>query len=641
MSEETPKFEDEKAAILEQEPAAAPLAHKHGHGHLPHLPSRLLEKLKRRNVGRVAVLYVVVCYVILEPFEMFFHLLELPAWTGRTVVFLMVLGFPAALLFAWIYEVTPTGIKPSVDVDSRQSIASRTGRKLDRAIIAVLAVALAYFIVDKFWISKHVAEKKPLTEVKSVAEVKPATEVPAVSGHAASTAPMVIEKSVAVLPFVDMSEKKDQEYFSDGLAEELIDHLAHADDLKVIARTSSFQFKGKNEDMRTIGQRLGVANLLEGSVRTAGNTFRITAQLINVIDGTHRWSETYDRKMGDIFKVQDEIAGAVVAALKATMTAPPMRLVQSSNIDSYNEILRGRYFRERTTREDSERSIEALRRAIAIDPNNATAWAELGAAYHSRGLYGWMPPKAAYAESRRAVDKALALNPNEARAHMVLGVIMRGYLHEGEAAKAHIRRAFELDPKLKADSLNDAIEALANGQSEVALAEFQRHAELNPLDPYTLSWLVGSLLDANRLPEAERAARNILEINPNYADAHCTLGYVLIEERKFDAALATMNEELGENSRLVCVADALWALSRHAEAQASIAQAEAKYADSEAYGIAGYYARRGDADKVFKWLDRAYENQEPPVQLIKGDSDFKKYQEDPRFGTLLKKVKGP
>ena len=637
-----PKSEDEQPASPKQEPVAVPPERTHGHGHLPHLPSAFLEKLKRRNVGRVAILYVVVCYVILEPFEMFFHLLELPAWTGRTVVFLMVLGFPAALLFAWIYEVTPTGIKPSVDVDPRQSIASRTGRKLDRAIIAVLALALVYFVADKFWISKHAIESKTGNEVKlgneskAGPEVKPVTEMSVAPGNRA--APVIPEKSVAVLPFVDMSEKKDQEYFSDGLAEELIDHLAHAEDLKVIARTSSFQFKGKNEDMRTIGQRLGVANLLEGSVRTSGNTLRITAQLINVMDGTHRWSETYDRQMGDIFKIQDDIAAAVVTALKATMTAVAMGPEKRSNIDSYNEMLRGRYFNQRKTEEDSQRAIEALRRSTAIDPDNATAWAELGSAYHSRGLYGWMAPKAAYVESRKAVDRALALNPNEARAHLVLGIIMRGYLHQGEAAKAHIRRAFELDPQLKADSLNDAINALADGQDEVALREFERHAELNPLDPNTLTWLAASLLDAKRLPEAERVARNILEINPDYSGAHCTLGYVLIEERKLDAALAEMNQEPGENNRLICVADALWALSRHGEAETSIAQAEFKYAESEAYGIAGYYARRGDADKTFKWLDRAYENQEPPVQLIKGDSDFLKFHTDPRFAAFVKKV---
>ncbi len=174
------------------------------HEHVPHFLGGFLDKLKRRNVGRVAILYIVVCYLILEPFEMFFHLLELPAWTGRTVVFVMVLGFPAALLFAWIYEITPEGIKPSVEVNPSQSIARQTGRKLDRAIIAVLAVAIVYFVADKFWISKRAAVLSPV-----------ATVAPAVVSAPAS--PVIPEKSVAVLPFLDMSEKKDQEYFSDGL----------------------------------------------------------------------------------------------------------------------------------------------------------------------------------------------------------------------------------------------------------------------------------------------------------------------------------------------------------------------------------------------------------------------------------------
>src|ERR1700733_6141123 len=293
MSGKTPKSEDRRAAPAKTDDS--PRSHAPAHEHLPHLLSGFLDKLKRRNVGRVAILYIVVSYLILEPFEMFFHLLDLPVWTGRTAVALMVLGFPVALLFAWIYEITPTGIKPSTEVDPQQSIARQTGRKLDYAIIAVLAVALIYFVADKFWISKRVAVATPA-----------ATVIPAVVS--APAALVIPEKSVAVLPFVDMSEKKDQENFSDGLSEELIDKLTKIAELRVPARTSSFYFKGKQATIGDIAKALSVAYVLEGSVRKSGKTLRITAQLIKTDAGFHVWSETYDRPLNDVFKLQDEIA---------------------------------------------------------------------------------------------------------------------------------------------------------------------------------------------------------------------------------------------------------------------------------------------------------------------------------------------
>ena len=212
-------------AVPSEDKGASP---GHSHAHLPHFDG-LLQKIKQRNVGRVAILYIVVSYLILEPFEMFFHLLDLPVWTGRTAVALVVLGFPLALLFAWIYEVTPTGIKPSTEVDPQQSIARQTGRKLDYAIIAVLALALVYFVADKFWISKRVATT-PAATVAAPA---------AVTAAASPVIPVIPEKSVAVLPFVDMSEKKDQEYFSDGMSEEIIDLLAKVPDAYRHARLHS------------------------------------------------------------------------------------------------------------------------------------------------------------------------------------------------------------------------------------------------------------------------------------------------------------------------------------------------------------------------------------------------------------------
>jgi adenylate cyclase len=243
-------------------PRPAPPPYEHGHH--PHIEFKFFEELKHRNVVRVAALYLLACWLILDPVHVVFHMLEVPAWANRLVVVLMAVGLPAVLLFAWAFEITPEGLKPTVEVDPKRSIRTLTGRRLDRAIIVVLVLALGYFVADKFWLAK----REPVPE--SVA-TKPTAPLP-------PAAIAVPEKSIAVLPFIDMSEKKDQEYFSDGLTEELIDRLSQSPNLKVIARTSSFSFKGKNEDARAIASKLRVANLLEGSVRKAGNELRITAQ---------------------------------------------------------------------------------------------------------------------------------------------------------------------------------------------------------------------------------------------------------------------------------------------------------------------------------------------------------------------------
>jgi adenylate cyclase len=613
-------------------PAAPPPAPEHavpGHSHAhPHLPTfRFIEELKRRNVGRVAVLYIIVSYLVLEVFGVFVHLLELPAWIGRSVVLLVVLGFPVALLIAWIYEITPEGLRPTEEVAPHQSIRHQTGKRLDRAIIAVLALALTYFVLDKFWLSKrNTPVAAPLAAT--------AKETPAIA--------TVSDKSVAVLPFVDMSEKHDQEYFSDGLSEELIDHLAHAADLKVIARTSSFQFKGKNDDMRTIGLKLGVANLLEGSVRTSGKTIRVTAQLINVVDGTHRWSETYDRQMGDVFRLQDDIASAVVAALKATMAARlSMQQVHTSNIDSYNEVLRGRYFNNRVTREDSLRAISAFNQAIKLDPSNSEAWAGLARAYNIRGLNGWMPPRQAYADARNAVNRALSSNPNLAAAHSILGALEWNYNHDFEASHREYRRSVELDPSLAVSSLSEGIDAFAAGQPDRAASIFRRAREVNPLDAFTLNWLSLALYAADSFQEADRVDRELLDISPGFAGIYCVRGEILLAQGQTEAALAMMNRETDEGSRLTCVPDALWTLGRHTEADEMLAEAQRKVPNSQAYAIAFCYAFRNDKDSAFKWLDRSYDNREPEITLIRGFRELRPLRSDPRFKALLEKLKLP
>lgn len=447
-------------------------------------------------------------------------------------------------------------------------------------------------------------------------------------------------KSVAVLPFVDMSEKRDQEYFSDGMSEELIDNLAHTPDLMVIARTSSFQFRGGNDDVKTIGQKLGVANLLEGSVRRSGETLRVTAQLIKVSNGSHLWSQIYDRKMGDIFKVQDEIASAVATALQAAMTVTGVSSGdRSENLDAYDALLRGRYFFNRFTKQDSEQAITEFKEAIKLDPVYAAAWVGLGRAYNTRGIFGWMQPKEAYAKARSAVDKALSIDPNLAIGHSLLSALEWNYLFDPDASRAemHIARTLSLPVVELANS--DGGNAMTEGRFDDAIHIFRDGIRRDPLNTVVWEDLQVALYGAGRLAEAESAARSMLQLNPSRDGAHCELGEILRAENKLDAAMTAMSEEPDTNTRMTCMTDLLWSMGRRAESDALLEKLKAKLANSQAISIAESYALRNDKDNAFKWLDRAYENRESGVMMINAVGELKVLHNDPRYTALLRKLK--
>jgi TolB-like protein/tetratricopeptide (TPR) repeat protein len=500
--------------------------------------------------------------------------------------------------------------------------------RMNMALAGLVLLVIAGFAADRFWWSARRAAPAAATPVTNS---MPANPPPALAAP---------EKSIAVLPFVDMSEKKDQEYFSDGLSEELIDLLAHSADLKVIARTSSFQFKGKNEDMRTIGQQLGVSNLLEGSVRTSGRTVRVTAQLIRVSDGSHRWSQSYDRDMRDIFKVQDAIAAAVVTALEATM-AGGMQSPETgdANPEAYKAVLRGRFFRQKETREDSERAVAAFQEALRLDPNYALAFAELAEEYNIRGLSGWMPPKEVYAKAKEAADRALKIDPQLARAHRALAAIEYNYARNFSVASAETKRAEELDPNNMSSKQAAGIDAMARGEPNAAVAVFGALADRDPLDATARATVGWALFWAGRLPEAEAAFRTLLELNPSFAGAHCNLSEVLLAQGKPDAALVVARQESDEASRLQCTGDALWVLGQRPEADALLQQAQTTYGNTQAYDIAESYAMRGDKDAAFRWLDRALENDEAQPSLMRSDPLLRSLRSDPRFDALLRKMK--
>ncbi len=362
----------------------------------------LFKELKRRNVVRVGIAYVVASWLVAQVLQLAFETFGTPDWMMKTVLVLMAMGLPFVLFFSWAFELTPEGLKREKDVDRTQSITPRTGKKLDRVTIVVLVLALAYFAVDKFVLDPTRDAEMVQAATQTIAE--PATSVAPVSGTP--------EQSIAVLPFVNMSDDKD--YFADGLSEELLNLLAKIPDLKVAGRTSSFAFKGKNEDLRTIGEALSVSHVLEGSVRRSGERLRITAQLIKVDDGYHIWSETYDRQMADIFDIQDDVAQAITEALKLHLTANAERPTQNTQAYAlYLEALALSIAREE---DEINQGLVMLDRAIELDPRFAEAWELKATFYWQAG--GWaMDNSEAQRLTYEAASKALELDPslNEAR----------------------------------------------------------------------------------------------------------------------------------------------------------------------------------------------------------------------------------
>jgi TolB-like protein len=328
------------------------------------------EELKRRNVYRVGIAYVVLAWVVIEVTGTVGPALNLPDWTLAIVTWLGIIGLPFALLLAWAFELTPQGILREKEVDRSQSITHSTGRKLDFTIIGLLAVALVTVIIDQYVLEDNAAREATVDrQLASSSNQNIIGPTPAPEQAAAEEA-----KSIAVLPFVNMSADPEQEYFSDGIAEEILNGLAQVQDLRVAARTSAFSFKGKNIDIRQVGEALSVNHVLEGSVRKAGDRLRITAQLISVNDGYHLWSETYDRKIDDIFAIQDEIARAVVGALEVTLgLSEDAALVRqgTTNTEAYNWFLRGNFYIEGQTINGFDKAIESYSKAAETDPNFA------------------------------------------------------------------------------------------------------------------------------------------------------------------------------------------------------------------------------------------------------------------------------
>jgi adenylate cyclase len=447
----------------------------------------------------------------------------------------------------------------------------------------------------------------------------------------------VADNSIAVLPFVNMSEEKANEYFSDGISEELLNLLAKIPQLKVAARTSSFSFKGKGVEIREIARQLHVANVLEGSVRKSGEQVRITAQLIRAAEGYHLWSETYDRKMDDIFKIQDEIAGEVVKELKVKLLGAAPK-VRTTDPKAYALYLQARELERQNNAEAFAKSGALYRQVLEIDPRYAPAWDELARNFYNKANNGLMSSQEGYARAREAAEKAISIDPDYAPAHARLGYIAMYGGNDLAGAARHYQRALALDPTDLGVLGNVAVFLSNLGRVNEALALEGAVVGRDPVNVTALYNLGEDQRRAGRYDAAIASFRTMLSLSPNQGGAHANLAAVLLLKGDATAGLAEIEQEKSEVWRVIGLPMAYCALGRKADADAALNALIAKYEKDAPYNIAYVYAFCGDADKAFEWLDKAVAYQDSGVSEIVTENLFDKIHSDPRWLPFLRKL---
>jgi TolB-like protein len=585
-------------------------------------PHNFFAELKRRNVYKVAVAYAVVAWLLIQAASILFPTFEAPSWVMKVFVSLLVLGFPVALVFSWAFEITPEGIKRESEVEPNKSISRHTGRKIVALTIGLAVVAAGLLA---FQLLRGTSNQK--------------------SANQPGDAKGMSEKSIAVLPLVNTSGDPGNDYFSDGLSEELIAVLAKIPSLKIIGRSSSFLFKGKSDDSRTIGEKLGVANLLEGSVRKQGDRVRIVAELINAADGRAVWSETYDRELKDVFAVQSEIATAVTEQLKIKLLGAPAKsdaAPSNDNLAAYNALQQGTFYFRLSTEEGTRKATEFYSEAIRLDPRYALAYAQLSAAWRQLAatwLSGGAEANEGYAKARNAAQTALSLAPDLAAAHEALGFVLVTPDFDFAAAEAEFRKAEKLAPADAGPKF--ALSFLFAVQGRLAEAEniMRQTLALDPLGVTRYLNFARILIAGGRYDEAEDALRKAIELQPAAARLHAYLTILDVLRANTAAALQDAQLEPKGFWQDYALALAQQAQNDHATADAAMQAFIDKHALSGPFQIAAVYGLRKEPDKMFEWLERAYTGHDPGLTQLLATPFILNYRDDPRFAALCQKLK--
>jgi TolB-like protein/Tfp pilus assembly protein PilF len=582
-----------------------------------------LGELKRRNVYKVAVAYAVVSWLLIQAASILFPTFEAPPWVMKVFVAVLILGFPIVLIFSWAFEITPEGIKRESEVEPNKSISRHTGRKIVALTIGLAVVAAGLLA---FQLLRGTSHQK--------------------SANQSGDARAMSEKSIAVLPLVNTSGDPGNDYFSDGLSEELIAVLAKIPGLKIIGRSSSFFFKGKSDDSRTIGEKLGVASLLEGSVRKQGDRVRIVAELINAADGRAVWSETYDRELKDVFAVQSEIAVAVTDQLKIKLLGAPAKsdaAPSNDNLAAYNALQQGTFYFGLSTEEGTRKATEFFGEAVRLDPRYALAYANLSFAWRQLAAtwLGGAEANEAYAKARNAAQTALSLAPNLAAAHGARGFVLLTPDLDFAAAEAEFRQAEKLAPADAGPKNNLGVVFAAQGRLKEAENMMRQTLVLDPLGVTRYLNLARILIADSRYDEAEGALRKAIELQPGAARQHAYLTIIDVLRRNAAAALHDAQLEPKGFWQYYALALAQQIQGDRVAADAALQTLITNDAVSGPFQIAVVYGLRKEPDKMFDWLDRAYTERDAGLTQLLVTPFILTYKNDPRFAAFCQKLKLP
>jgi TolB-like protein/Flp pilus assembly protein TadD len=570
-------------------------------------PTKFFAEVKRRNVYKVAIAYGAVAWLLTEVATQVFPFFEIPNWVVRLVVLVIIAGFPIAVVIAWAFELTPEGLKRTEIADAKYPL----GRSPKRAWIYIVIIAGA-ISVGIFFLGRYTSPKQ-----------REANELPG--------------KSIGVLPFVDLSQAKDQEYFCDGISEEILDALAKVEGLRVVARTSSFSFKGKNADVAQIAQKLNVENVLEGSLRREGNRIRITAQLINARNGFHIWSETFERELQGVFAVQDEITRSIVDALKIKLAvAPPAHAEQ--NTEAYDLYLQGLYFSNKSDEEQLRKALALFQHALDKDPTLSRAWTGIAKAWYWLAD-AYLKPLEAYPAVESAATKALELNERDAEAHCYLSEAKRVLHWDLNGAERELKRALEIDANSSSAHLFSANLYLCSGDLDEVPREMHEAERLDPLSAIVSDLQASLYVNLDRLEDALSAVRRTLTIDPNYIYVEPTVARVYREQGKLDDALAIYlkaREMTHEPTAGLAITYAR--LGRESEARRVLQQLIDKANRSYVAGeqIATVFVALDDHDEAFRWLNRAVD--EHSANIISTRRELRPLHSDARFPELLRRM---
>ena len=592
----------------------------------------LISELKRRNVLRVGSAYIVVAWLLVQVAETLFPLFGFDDTPARIVVIILAIGFVPALILSWVFEFTPEGLKRDKDLDHSKPASPNVARRLDRSIVIILVLAVGYFAFDKFVLTP---QRKAIEAEQVAQQVERARQ----EARDEALLESVGDQSIAVLAFDDMSQEQDQEYLSDGIAEEVLNLLAQIPDLRVISRTSAFAFKGQQAPITEVAARLNVANVLEGSVRKIGDRVRITAQLIDASTDTHLWSETYDMTLDDIFAIQDEIAKAVVDALQITLLgeAPASRVVNTKALEL---TLRGRYLANRRNEGDLQSAFELFEQAVSIDPNVADAWVGLSP------LYVWLfdPPRINDAES--AVVRAIELEPQNPEAWVRRGMIAH---QKGtrEVAWEYMHKALEIGPDNQLALAVNASYREHSGDIDGAIELLSRAVAVDPLHMVNQQYLIGLLTTAGRYQDAAEALAHARKLAPDTQSLRIVEARLQLLQGNPELALESIAElsdsgpdaSTPNDQRLPIAAMAHHDLGNEAASIEYLEKLQARAGPTVLMDLAQVYAWRGETDLAFQTIDEF--RRMPMFEWMKGNllsPEFITLHQDPRWPVLMRQV---